>query len=109
MKSLKELRELKEKALENLKLRNAPEGAKVRIHVGMGTCGIASGARDVFLGILEEINKKNLEGVSLIQVGCLGNCYEEPIVKVIYPDKEPEVYTKVNVEKGKEIVKNLKL
>lgn len=108
MKSLKELRELKEKALGNLKARNAADENTVKIHVGMGTCGIASGAREVFMALLNEINNENLQNVSLTQVGCMGNCFEEPIVRVKYPSQQSKNYVKVDSKKAKDIIKEIK-
>lgn len=107
MKSLQELRELKEKSLASLKVRHASDEQTIKIHVGMGTCGIASGARDTFMSMLDEIKNLNLENISLTQVGCMGNCYEEPVVRVIYQGQEPKIYTNVDAQKAKEIVNNL--
>lgn len=108
MKSLKELRDLKEKALGNLKARNAADENTVKIHVGMGTCGIASGARETFMALLDEINNENLSNVSLTQVGCMGNCFEEPIVRVKYPGQESRNYVKVDGKRAKEIINDIK-
>lgn len=108
MKSLKELRELKEKALDTIKARNAGHENTVKVHVGMGTCGIASGARETFMTLLNEINKENLQNVSLTQVGCMGNCFEEPVVRITYPGQEPKNYVKVDAKKAKEIINEIK-
>ncbi|QNO13930.1 (2Fe-2S) ferredoxin domain-containing protein [Alkalicella caledoniensis] len=107
MKSLKELRELKEKALVNLKVRNASDEKTVKVHVGMGTCGISAGAREILMAMIDEINDKHIENIRLTQVGCMGNCFEEPIVRVIHQGAEPIVYTKVDPAKAKEIVNSL--
>jgi NADP-reducing hydrogenase subunit HndB len=56
MKSLDELRKLREKAQESIRLREQTDGTK--IVVGMGTCGIAAGAREVMLAIVEELAKE---------------------------------------------------
>ena len=108
MKSLKELRELKEKALGNLKARNAADEHTIKIHVGMGTCGIASGARETFMTLLNEINKENIQNVSLTQVGCMGNCFEEPVVRVKYPGQESKNYVEVDAKKAQEIINDIK-
>ena len=108
MKSLKDLRNLREKALVNLKVRNSSNEETIKVYVAMGTCGIAAGSRETMMAMVDEINDKNLENVSLTQVGCMGNCFEEPVVRVVLPGEEPKVFTKVDTQKAKEIVNNLK-
>ncbi|HHV93795.1 MAG TPA: (2Fe-2S) ferredoxin domain-containing protein, partial [Firmicutes bacterium] len=83
MKSLDELRKLREKAQEAIRLREQIDGTKVV--VGMGTCGIAAGAREVMLAIIDELQKKNITDVVVTQTGCAGLCEKEPLVEVIRP------------------------
>ena len=52
MKTLKELEQIREQTLKNLQLRNQ-EDSKLRVVVGMGTCGISAGAR-----LLKYINSR---------------------------------------------------
>ena len=58
MKSLKEVRRNKTENLESVNLRKERKGT--RVVVGMGTCGIAAGARPVLLAFVEEVKKRNL-------------------------------------------------
>ena len=58
MKSLKELEEIKQRTLDSVNLRQDRTGG-TRVVVGMGTCGIAAGARPVLLAFLEEIKEKS--------------------------------------------------
>ncbi|WP_353893972.1 (2Fe-2S) ferredoxin domain-containing protein [Proteinivorax hydrogeniformans] len=108
MKTLKELRDIREKASAKLKARNAADKSTIKVQVGMGTCGISSGARDTFMAILEEANNKNIDNLSITQVGCLGNCFEEPVVRLIYPGQKPKIFVNVDVEKAKEIIEEIK-
>ncbi|MFA5478856.1 MAG: (2Fe-2S) ferredoxin domain-containing protein [Candidatus Muiribacteriota bacterium] len=101
MTTLDELKKLKEQALKDIKTREGKASAK--IVVGMGTCGIAAGARDVTAAIMEEIEKRNLSDVIVTQSGCMGYCEQEPLVEV-EKDGKKIVYKKVDVEGAKKIV-----
>jgi len=91
--SLEDLRKLKEQAGD---LTSARSGGKTRVIVGMGTCGIAAGARDVMTAILAELDKRGLKDVAVETTGCIGMCQKEPLVDIIRPG-EPRV-TYGNVE-----------
>jgi (2Fe-2S) ferredoxin len=80
MKSLEELRKIKERALERRKMSR--EDAQARVVVAMGTCGIAAGARDTMTAILNELEEREISDVVVTQTGCLGLCEYEPIVQV---------------------------
>lgn len=97
MKSLEELRKIKDRALERRKL--AGESAQARIVVAMGTCGIAAGARDTMTAILGELEKQQLSDVVVTQTGCIGLCEYEPIVQVQVGDEESVTYGKVDVSR----------
>ncbi|HNZ83254.1 MAG TPA: (2Fe-2S) ferredoxin domain-containing protein, partial [Sedimentibacter sp.] len=84
MKSLEELRKLRDEAVKNVEMRNT--GKDVRVVVGMATCGISAGARPVLSTFVEEVAKRNLNNVSVVQTGCIGMCTYEPIVEVYTPD-----------------------
>jgi len=55
---------------------------KYRISVGMGSCGIAAGARPVYEKLTELIKAKDLDNISLDKTGCIGMCYKEPLVEI---------------------------
>ncbi|MBP7223491.1 MAG: (2Fe-2S) ferredoxin domain-containing protein [Sedimentibacter sp.] len=102
MKSLEELKKLRDEAVKNVEMRNT--GKDVRVVVGMATCGISAGARPVLSTFVEEVAKRNLNNVSVVQTGCIGMCTYEPIVEVYAPDKEKVTYIHVDSEKAKRIV-----
>lgn len=102
MKSLDELKKIREASLANMEMRNTNKD--VRIVVGMATCGIAAGARPVLNAIIEEIGKRNLLNVQVVQTGCIGMCTFEPIVEVIKGDSEKVTYVNVDPEKAKRII-----
>ena len=76
----------------------------VRVVVGMATCGIAAGARPVMLKFVEEVQKRNLQNVTVSQTGCIGMCRLEPMLDVIMPGKEKVTYVKVNPDMVARIV-----
>jgi len=104
MKSLKDLEAIREKAKQMTGIREGK--AQTKIIVGMGTCGIAAGARDTMKVILDELGKRNLTDVTVTQTGCLGLCEQEPIVEVEIPDQPRIIYGKVSAERARQIIAN---
>ncbi|WP_068748987.1 (2Fe-2S) ferredoxin domain-containing protein [Thermovenabulum gondwanense] len=103
MKSLEELEKIREQAKDLINLRKDNEN-KTRIVVGMGTCGISAGARQVLLAILDEIKKRNLNDVIVTETGCIGLCKFEPLIDVIKPGQPKVTYVNLDAEKARQIV-----
>ncbi|WP_167605345.1 (2Fe-2S) ferredoxin domain-containing protein [Maribellus sediminis] len=105
IKSLADLRKMKEEVQSKIKLRENSDnsGQLVQIKVGMATCGIASGAKDTMKFFIEELEQEAIDAV-VTQTGCMGFCYAEPTVEVILPNKEPVIFGHVGKEKVHEIV-----
>jgi len=76
--SLEELRKIKEEAQKNLRVR---EQTGTHIIVGMGTCGIAAGARETMRAILSELERNAIQA-NVSTVGCIGMCALEPLVDI---------------------------
>ena len=105
MKSLAELEQIRNKMANKINVRNeAGEEGNTRIVVGMATCGIAAGARPVMTAFVEEIGKRNLQDVTVVQTGCIGVCRLEPIVEVYAPGKEKVTYVKMTPDKARQVV-----
>lgn len=102
MKSLEELKKLKEESIKNVQIRNVEKD--IRVVIGMATCGISAGARPVLSTFVDEVSKKNLNNVSVVQTGCMGMCALEPIVEIYNANKEKVTYIHVDSEKAKKIV-----
>ncbi|HEY3314575.1 MAG TPA: (2Fe-2S) ferredoxin domain-containing protein [Bacillota bacterium] len=102
MKSLKDLDRIRGKALEMTRVRQGQ--GLVKLVVGMGTCGIAAGARDVMAAILDELQKRNLTAVTVSQTGCVGLCDREPLVDVIKSGEPRVTYGRVTPEVARRIV-----
>ena len=102
--TLEELRKLRDSTKTDIKRREA-EGKEIQVIVGMGTCGIAAGAKatlDTFLRALDE--NKLVESVLVRQTGCMGLCHSEPTVEVVVPGMPAIIYGNVDGEVAKEIV-----
>ena len=78
--SLADLRKIKESAADQTAARSR---GRTRVIVGLGTCGIAAGARSVMLAFMEELQKRSLPDVTVETTGCIGMCKCEPLVDVI--------------------------
>ena len=108
MKSLAELKAIKDKMKSKVVLREGTND--VRVVVGMATCGIAAGARPVLNAFVEGVNEAGLaDSVTVTQTGCIGICQFEPVVEIYEAGKEKVTYVKLTPEKAKTIVeKHLK-
>lgn len=104
MKSLEDLKKIREETLNKINLRREDGEDGVRVVVGMATCGIAAGARPVLAACLEEVRRRNLSNVTVTQTGCIGVCRLEPIVEVFVPGQEKVTYVKMTPEKANKVI-----
>ena len=108
MKSLDELKAIREKLKSNMNVRSEEEGV-IKVIIGMATCGIAAGARTTFNAMSEKAAELGIENIKFVTAGCMGSCFAEPTVEVQVPGQASILYGYVDAEKGKEIVeKHLK-
>lgn len=98
MKLKNKLDDIKENYINNEK-----DNKEIVIAVGMGTCGIAAGAEEVWEAIKDEIENRNLENIKLEKTGCIGLCAREPLIE-IRENNESTFYGDLNKERVKEIV-----
>ncbi len=84
--SVADLQKLREQLQGELKARMA---AGTTITVGMGTCGISAGAREVMHAILDELDRRQMDA-RVTTVGCIGMCSKEPLVD-IQQGEEPRI------------------
>jgi NADP-reducing hydrogenase subunit HndB len=103
MKSLAELQALRDKMQAQMGIRREEE-LSTRIVVGMATCGIAAGARPVLAAFTDEISKRRLTDVAVVQTGCVGICQYEPVVEVYRPGEEKVTYVKMTADKVARVV-----
>ena len=74
-----------------------------RVYVGMATCEIAAGSREV-MEVFDQAVKNGLTDVYLKQKGCAGRCNLEPTVEVAEEGKIPVKYGRVTPDMAKEII-----
>jgi NADP-reducing hydrogenase subunit HndB len=101
LEELRNLRSLKQSSLQ----KRSIEGKEGQIVIGMGTCGIAAGAKTVLDAFLSELDAQGITNISVTQTGCMGLCYVEPTIEVIVPNMPDTIYGKVDAKVVKLIVK----
>lgn len=99
--SLEALRRLKEEAHREIRVR---ETTGTKIIVGMGTCGIAAGAREVMRAVLDELARLEIEA-QVTTVGCIGMCAQEPLVDIVQAGGSRVTYGKVTPQMVPRIIK----
>jgi len=103
--TLADLRRIRDEVQSKIKLRENSDNPErlVQVKVGMATCGIASGAKEIMKYFIEEMEQQAVDAI-VTQTGCMGYCYAEPTVEVILPGKEPVVFGFVTKNKAEEII-----
>ena len=74
------------------------------VYVGMGTCGLASGAGDVWKSI-QKIRDNSKYKFQIIKVGCIGPCYLEPFLDVQKPGSSRFTFNNVDADRAEKIIK----
>ena len=77
-----------------------------KIHIGLATCGIASGALETKKAFESTLAERNIDAV-IHTVGCMGHCYAEPVVVIDHSASgfPPILYHEVTPGKAKMLVK----
>ena len=101
--TLADLKKLREAKAAEFNARNT-DNKDVQVIVGMGTCGIAAGAKTAFDVFVEELDKAGMQNVAIRQTGCMGLCHSEPTVEVLVPGMPTVVYGKVDADTARKIV-----
>jgi (2Fe-2S) ferredoxin len=97
MKSLDELRKIKERTLAMKKMQAGK--SRVTITIGMATDGIAAGARETMKAVLEFIRTRNLDDVAVTQTGSIGMSAQEPILDVKIQGKPKITYANITADR----------
>ncbi len=79
--------------------------SRPRILIGTGTCGMAAGAEEILQTLKKELDAKGLKA-DIMQVGCIGFCYAEPLMEVIKPGRPGIFYGNLTPSKVSEIVRD---
>ncbi len=101
--TIEDLKKIKERVHAETALRDGHLRVKVTVH--MGTCGIASGAKDVMDSLLREIEEAGVSDVSVTTSGCMGLCSREPLVTVEILNQDPIKYEYMNSNKMRQVFK----
>lgn len=80
------------------------QDVRMRIAVGMATCGIAAGAKQVVDAFNEELKRRNINDVKTVLVGCRGACRLEPLVEITGENGEMVTYVNMTPEKVARVV-----
>jgi NADP-reducing hydrogenase subunit HndB len=98
-----ELRRIRERIKTENAVRHGIGRAKVTVH--MGTCGIASGARDVLESLLADIARHGAADIIVAVDDCVGLCEKEPLVTIQRHGQEPIRYENMSPDKMRDIFK----
>ncbi len=100
---IEDLKKIKDKVKAETSLRAGERRVKVTVH--MGTCGIASGAREVLDALISEIDEAGVTDVVATTSGCMGLCSREPEITVEIMEQEPIIYEYMDRNKMRQVFK----
>lgn len=101
MKNLADLELLRNQYKNEIENENRD---KVIVLIGMGTCGIAAGAKKVLAALQKEVQDHVLYNVIIKETGCIGMCEQEVLVDIARPGEARITYGKVKPENAKILV-----
>ena len=104
--TLEELRNLREAKKKEMTQRNTNDKS-AQIIIGMGTCGIAAGAKEAFDAFLDELNSHEIKDTKITQTGCMGLCFSEPTVEVDVPGMPRVIYGNVDGKVARRMAKRV--
>ena len=94
-------REIRSRA--EAKMSAARPADRTRIIIGLGTCGIAAGGKGVLKALHEKLAQESIEA-DVIQVGCIGMCFNEPLLDIVKPGCPRISYGNVTPEMVSELI-----
>ena len=68
------------------------------VTIGMGTCGIAAGARETLAALQKELAVRQV-AADIVQVGCIGMCIHEPLLEIRQGGKARIIYANIGPER----------
>ena len=101
--TLQELRAMREAGKKAMDRRIGGEKS-IEITLGMGTCGIAAGAKETLDAFVNELNSKDIRNVVIKQTGCMGFCHSEPTALIKMDGMPDIIYGNVDAETARLIV-----
>ena len=101
--TIDDLKKIKNRVEKEDQFRSGTKRIKLTVH--MGTCGIASGAKEILDTFMSEISENNLNDVLITTSGCIGICSREPLATLEEQGKEAIVYEYLTPNKARQIFK----
>jgi len=101
--TLDDLKKRREETKVAMDMRDT-SNKEIQIIVGMGTSGIAAGAKEVLNTFVTILTEKKLSNVKIRQTGSIGLDHAEPVVEVHMPGMPNIIYGRVNPDIAKKIV-----
>jgi NADP-reducing hydrogenase subunit HndB len=95
IKSLEELARLREQVQKEISTRTE---TGTTVTIGMGTCGIAAGARETMQAILAALRENDIEA-HVATVGCIGMCAGEPLVDIEQAGEPRITYANITADR----------
>jgi NADP-reducing hydrogenase subunit HndB len=89
--NIEDFKKLQEESRRGIRMRTK---TGTRIIVGLGTCGIAAGARETMQAIVKELQRREIDA-HVTTVGCIGMCASEPLVDIEQADGARITYGQV--------------
>jgi NADH-quinone oxidoreductase subunit F len=83
--------------------KTAVQKSKPLVRVGTATCGVAAGAIPVKEAFEKEIGSRGLDA-RVVEAGCMGHCYAEPLVVIDKPGFAPLCYGSVDGDLARRLV-----
>jgi NADP-reducing hydrogenase subunit HndB len=101
--TIDDLKKIKERVESEDQFRAGTKRIKITVH--MGTCGIASGAKEILDTFVNEISENGVKDVIVTTSGCIGICSREPLATIEEQGKDPIVYEYLTPNKARQIFK----
>jgi NADH:ubiquinone oxidoreductase subunit F (NADH-binding)/NAD-dependent dihydropyrimidine dehydrogenase PreA subunit/(2Fe-2S) ferredoxin len=89
-----------EKKWDSLKASRVPV-----IYIGTASCGVAAGAMEVLESVQKTLKNNRLKA-KIVQVGCIGPCYLEPLMDIAVPGQPRISYANINAAKAKRVIES---
>jgi len=76
-----------------------------RIILGLGTCGLAAGGREVLTAVQQKLAEDCIQA-EIVQVGCIGSCYAEPLMDIEKPGGPRISYRDITPKKAIQLIED---
>ncbi len=100
---MSELDTIRENALR--KWSDLGSGQTPVIYIGTASCGRAAGAMDVIYEVKKTLDEHHIDA-HIVEVGCIGPCYLEPLMDIALPGRPRISYANVTAKKARVIVES---